>query len=429
MFKKLARNPFLATSALAIVGFNLGNFLHFLANFCLVKALSVELYGEYTATTAYSALLGLPLTIIVLILIKIFGARSHHERQSYLFVFEQRLKLTLRRFGPVMIAVTAIFVWWLSRFSNLTNIFSYFYILAAFAVSITTTIYTGFLQGDRQFTQYYVANICAALFKFSGYLLIYLCDWDLAMAYFFLLGSGCLSLVYQRHQAYRHFQPHIQTKSIQVRPFHLSRFIRRREFWLPAVTMAGLVTFVNGDLIVIKKFAADAQAGLYSVISLFSKMISYALQPVAEVVFSFASARETKRHQQKNLFLTTIFFLLAGVGTTGGYYLLGRPLISIFATSAYLEVAPYLPLAAVFGTSYVLNTLYGKHLIARNQIAGCFSLLLCLGQVGALTFWHQNFWQVLTINITTSVILGGIYFGAALIDSRQLARLEKTLPR
>jgi O-antigen/teichoic acid export membrane protein len=422
MFKKLAQSPFLTTSALAVIGFNLSNFVHFLANFFLVKALTVELYGEYTATTAYSALISLPLTIILLILIKIFGSKRAGERQTYLFVFERRLKKTLARWSPALILAGGIFIWWLKNFSNLTNIFSLVYIIAAFIISVLTTLYTGFLQGNRKFTQYYLANILAALLKFTGYVVIFWWQLGLETAYIFLIASGILSLAYQRYQAYRHFHPPTATKQVPVMPFTVGRFVRRRDVWLPAITMAGLITFINGDLIIIKKFATGEQAGLYGVISLFAKMISYALQPIAEVVFSFAAARETKHQQRQNLYLTTIFFIFAGAAATGAYAWLGPFLITIFAKDSYLEVASYLPLAAVFGTLYMLNTLYGKHLIAQNRLAGGWSLIFCASQIAALIIWHQNFWQVLTINIAISAVLFIFYLSLTLKKDRLTAK-------
>jgi O-antigen/teichoic acid export membrane protein len=174
--------------------------------------------------------------------------------------------------------------------------------------------------------------------------------------------------------------------------------------------MAGILSFINTDLILVKKLLPEIQAGLYSVLSLFAKMVGYFLQPIADVAFSFGAAKETKKHQHKNLFFTTVIFLLAGTTATVIYHFFAPQLIIIFTKKDYLPISNLLPLAAIFGTLYMLNTLYSKHFLNQNHLIASLAFILCLAQALSIFIFHTNFTQIMTINIVTSALLFLSYF-------------------
>ena len=89
------QNSFLLSSLLAVVGYNVANFIHFIANFALIKALSVADYGEYMAANAATTLLGIPFSIVILIVIRMVGQLKASQQEQYLILTEKRLLKSL----------------------------------------------------------------------------------------------------------------------------------------------------------------------------------------------------------------------------------------------------------------------------------------------------------------------------------------------
>lgn len=397
------KSSFLFSSLLAVFGYNFANLLHFLANFALIKALSVSLYGEYLATTAYATLLTIPLSIVLLIITKIVGQLPEKKQLPFLLLTKKRLWQNFLVHWWWLSAALLLLLLLINSFGKFSTTFSLIYLGFNLILSTIIAFYAGFLQGGRNFNIYYQSMILAALLKLVGFGMLYFYLPSLELAYLILLISQASSWWWTA----RYFSK--QTCRLacraKVRPINLGKFFLSEKFYLPAITMAGLLAFANLDLVLTNKLLHSVQAGYYAALTLFSKIISYALAPVTEVVFAFAISRQNKATQKRQLLLVMISFVVLGTLATVIYYYAGTYLIPLVSKREYLALAPWLPAMAIFGSLQTFNLLLGKQLLSHNQKRSMLALAMALLQGIGIFLFHQNFSQIIWVNLITSAIL------------------------
>lgn len=397
------KSSFLFSSFLAIFGYNFANFLHFLANFALIKALAVDLYGEYLTTTAYATLLTIPLSIIILIITKIVGQLPSKKQLPFLLLSKKRLWQNFLSWWWWLTLALLSLLFFINAFGNFSSFFSLLYLGLNLILSTIIAFYAGFLQGRRNFKIYYQSMILAALIKLLGFGLLYFYLPSLVLAYAVLIIAQCSSW-WWTVRYFRQQTCHLTCRQ-KVLPLNLRKFFLSEKFYLPAITMTGLLAFANLDLVLTNKLLHSLQAGYYAVLTLFSKIISYALTPVTEVVFAFAISRQSKAAGKRQLFLVMILFIILGVGATIVYYYAGVYLIPLVSKREYLALAPWLPAMAIFGSLQTFNLLLGKQLVSHNQKRSMIALAIALLQGIGIFIFHQNFSQIIWVNLITSAIL------------------------
>ena len=415
---KLLHNPFLASSFWVTVAYNVANFINFLANFYLVKRLSLDLYGEYASANAYVALLGIPISILALVIIQKIGARAISERREYFALLEKRLWATLKKTWWWWLGGGVILAAILSTWANLVLTSSVIFILIAFATSVLSSIYGACLQGEKSFKAYSLTLVLAATVKVAA-LVIFLSIWPelLWLAYFSLIISNLATIYVQRKWALPKKGLSVSQASRQKKiwPFKIGTIIKRQEVWLPVLAMIGVLAFINIDVILVKKFLTPEQSGLYGVVSLFAKIINYATMPMAQVAFAFGATQETAKHQRKNLWITVGLFTLFGLGMIAVYALIPGFLIELVAKSDYLSIGSLLWLAGIFGTLYSLNYVLVQFFVNRRSLIALGSVAFVLAQITAIYLNHQSFQQILFTNVILSAGLTFFFLGCVLI--------------
>lgn len=396
------QNSFLLSSLLAVVGYNVANFIHFIANFALIKALSVADYGEYMAANAATTLLGIPFSIVILIVIRMVGQLKASQQEQYLILTEKRLLKSLMTWWWWLLPGYLLLLFALMRLGNFSSMASVIYLGFNLALSALITIYAGFLQGRHQFATYYQAMILAAIIKLIGFVIIYFTTANLTLAYLALILSQLGSWWYQKSHLHLKHTPTI--KAGQIKTFRLLGFLTSRNFALPAITMTGLLAFANMDVIVVKQLLDENTAGFYAALTLFGKIIGYGLTPITEVIFAFA-IKAKKREQNRQLLLATAIFTLASLALTLTYYYGGHWLVPLLSKKEYLSLLPWLPAMAIFGSLQTFNLLFGKQLLSANHPASSIAFFAAMLQSGGILLFHTHFNQIMAVNLTTSGLL------------------------
>ena len=411
--QKITKNPFLTNSFLFTIIFGLTNLINFLANFIIVKGLPIEWYGEYSSAVAYVNLLAVPLTIISLIIIKKIGLEKETARQKFITLTEKRLGATLKKYWWLVILALGLLTIGLTNWANFKNSVSVVFIVLSWPISIVTAIYAGFLQGAKKFKHLGMANIIGALIKVGGALLVI----KIAPSLMGVLGAVLLGnvavLTYEKMTALPKTKKAEGRKKAAmknlVKSYDLGRLIWQREIWLPTVTTIGVMALVNSDLILVKALMPEMAAGLFGVISLLARTIYYALTPFTQVFFAFGSSKENFKHQNKNLMMSTGFFILVGLVATAIFALLPKLVLVLFATTDYLVLEPILWWAGVIGTFFALANLYAQYFIARNEKKAVVAIGAAILQVGLIVFWHQDIRQILMIDLIVTGLLAVTY--------------------
>ena len=144
----------------------------------------------------------------------------------------------------------------------------------------------------------------------------------------------------------------------------------------------------------------------------------YVSLPISTVAFSFFTDDE---HQDSRnvLLLSGLAFVLIGLVSLGGYYLLPELIITIIFGAKFLSLSPLLFWAAIFGAVYSLVTLLTQYLVSQNRVASLIPLVGVVSQVGLIYIWHQSISTIMIISVIVSLIcLVFLVIGVLVKDKR-----------
>ncbi|MCL2110333.1 hypothetical protein FWH30_02010 [Microgenomates group bacterium] len=414
MWQQIRKNPFLQSSLITTVAFNGANFLSFVVNFLLVRAISVPDYGEYVAATAYAGLLSIPFSILTLIIIKKIGQHKAQERTEYILRLERRLGKFMRRNGWWMAMVGLGLGWGINYFANLSHAMSIGYILFSLLLSAWGMFWAASLQGLKDFRGFSIATMGTMVVRIMLLVAaIFVFPHSLVFIYLTILGSSLAGIMWQRWRVKKQ-------GSEKRRRAGMDKEIRlkmTKEAWVTTLGTLGMTALISVDVMLVKKFQTESVAGLFGLLSLGAKIIFYATQPIMQVAFAFGAAKEGEKYQLKNLKISTLILLVVGGGVIGAYLIAPELIIRILAGEKYLAITGYLWMAGVFGLLFILNNLYTQFLINRKSFWAGGALAMVGMQSLLIWQWHDSLRQILLIDIGVGiglllVNLMGIYLTA-----------------
>ena len=171
----------------------------------------------------------------------------------------------------------------------------------------------------------------------------------------------------------------------------------------------GLTLLYTGDVVLVKHFFLQDQAGLYSALSLIARVILFVTTPIGMVMFPLISEKYAKNERYLNVFSTAlILVLLVVMAMTVFYFLFPEFTIKLFFGSQYLAAAAYLGRFAVFLSLYSLCNLFGSFYLSVNRVRiASLPLLFGLLQMGLLWFYHGSFLEVL--NVVTLMVFALLF--------------------
>ena len=132
----------------------------------------------------------------------------------------------------------------------------------------------------------------------------------------------------------------------------LHRFLTGSQFIITLFSVLSFTMLSNVDVMFVKKFFSSADTGIYSSWALFAKIILYVVAPLTQISFIFLQAILKNICRTGVLLITLGVLALVGVVGYMGYTYLGTFFISSLFGNTFLEVVPYLGLAAIFGMFY-----------------------------------------------------------------------------
>lgn len=400
---------FLSQSFINLFGNGVASFLAFLFNFLVVKALSMANYGEYTGLTAYLGFLTAPLTIIAIMITRKVSQEEAAARPMMAAKIMRLSATWLKKSGWLIFAGAALGLV-LAKTANFNNFFSSPVIVTLLLLSLITTIFTAILTGWQAFMGLALISIAVALFKLAGSWGILQLSDTLENVYLVMLATATLQMGLNWWLIRKKIKEQVRGKVVLAndnKPWW--EYGKKRSLWVPLVGVITTSALISVDMMTVKLVAAPDFAGAFGLYALFGKILLYASNPLINVAFTFFNQPSEEKQKKQVLALAVGLILLFVLGMIGLYKLYPELLIVVVGKSDYLILAPYLWLAAVFGGLYSIALLLTQYLIAKNRRLVFLGLLIPVGQIVAIYFYHHSLAQVMLINIIACIALIGVY--------------------
>ena len=168
-----------------------------------------------------------------------------------------------------------------------------------------------------------------------------------------------------------------------------------------------ITMFYNVDILLVKHFFAAEEAGYYSVVSIFGKIIFIGTTAIGLVMFPKASEFYVKRKNALEWLKNSFLFVL-GVGFLSLliYFSFPKLLVTIFFGAQYLKAAPLLGLYGIFmlflALCYIL-ALYNLSIEKKKFLYPLFFFNFL--QIVFVSIFHTSLFQVIIIFVLLSILL------------------------
>lgn len=394
-------NELLKHSSILFAASIIAGFLNYLFQLYVGRMLGPSDYGIYSSLVALLYIMSVPSSTIQTSVAKLVSDYSSDQGKiKYL------LKYVFWKLTVIAILVSALFFIssiYIADFLRINSKMYFFLLSILLLISFLAPVLIGALQGMQMFIQMGINSVAGTFFKLlSGILLVYF-GFGVNGALLALFIGSLLALLIA-------FMPLRFLKENKEVNGNIKLLTYSAVVLLATI---GLTFMTNADLLIVKHYLSDTEAGYYAAAALLGKMVLFATAPIAMVMFPKATVMNNKNHNGVNLLRNSLLY-------TGG--------ISFFIVALFI-LFPEIIVKLLFGSKFIgINGLpiYFAAAMAFFSLANTFvfydlatrkyRFLYVLGAVSVMevvliSLYHDSSFTVVRILLALMVILFiGVWF-------------------
>jgi O-antigen/teichoic acid export membrane protein len=384
------RNDFLRHGALVFAATMLGNVLNYVFNFAVSRRLGVENYAELSSIVSGLMVFALPGTIVNLVVVKYVGELHDSSR---LWSFARALLKWTGIAAVGFFAVGMLLRAFISSFLHIPNDATIVFAITIVAAGLLTPGIRGILQGEQDFLRFSISVLLEVLGKAAlGIALVY-AGFGVGGAVFGWLCGTAVALLY----AVWAVRLRKTATAVASMPVKWRRIIQTTAGVAAATALLTVMSFM--DVILVKHFFNEHQAGLYAAVNLTGKVILFVVSFLPMILLPKAVAIAKKGDSPMQLLLqaggVTIGMCAVAVFAFGSMPAL---VVRLLAGRAFIGAAPYVLQYDIAMAMLALVTLVVNYKIALHRFDFIYALLAILMAEGAgLALFHTSLWDVVHV--------------------------------
>ncbi len=397
--KKLLDHPLAKGGLIVFTGNFLANIFNYLFHLLTGRLLKPEKYSVIASLISLFYVISFPSGIInTVVTRKTAVLAAKKDWGSIKTVFKFLLK-NVAVFNLLLLAAFLLLQRPIAGFLKIEEHFLVFLLALTLALSLLSTVVLAVLQGLLRFFRYSFLNALTSLLRVCLAMAAILLGLNTAGVMWSLVVTSLVSFFISIY-----FLKFIFAEKETKRTFRFQSYFST--FWV-VIAFLGMNLLINGDVMLVKHFFPSFEAGLYAALATMGKVVFFASSSISTVFLPWATTKkETGISTRKDLRLSQgIIFLISAV-LVAAYWLMPELMIKLFYGRDYFAIAPYMGLMAVYFLFYNLAYLFVNFFIAVQQKQVLvLPLVFASAQVSLIYFFHQSFYQVLTVMVTTAALL------------------------
>ncbi len=348
--KSLLQNTVLFGTFIVTISTLFASVFSYLLQLAIARLLSVEDFGTFNAFLSLAYIVNVPASVLSLSIIKMvseFKAEDAYHKvfQSYVFI-----SLVCAFIGSIVLLVFYFLRYVVSAYLNVQNesIVPFFGLFLA--LSLLVIVPQSYLQGLLRFKAYSVFIIVMGALRFLLALIAILLGFKVAGTYGAMAVAFLASFIFGFLLLKKNF-----TKSIEK--------LDLRNNYRKLVTFSGAVVFVNLgmvllnnlDILMVKRFFNEQQAGIYSGVVTMGKFMLFGAGSVSIIMFPQISELYTKGEQYLSKFYKMLVMqIILIIAASSLFIAFPKLLVSVLFGSKFIDAVPFIPIFTVFMGIYVL---------------------------------------------------------------------------
>ena len=403
--KLLYENEFLRHSGILFLASVVGGFLSYLYQVYVGRVLGPSEYSVFGSIVALLYIISVPTATVQTSIAKLVSEyNNEYGKIKYLLI------AALKKLSLLAGLVTIVFILlseYIAEFLKIDSITPLIILSMLLFFSFLTPVLMGALQGLQMFTQMGIYGILGAFFKLIfGVLLVYL-GFGVNGALMALVIAGVLALLLTLIPL-RFLKDY---KAVQ----NETKFLNYSMLVLLATL--GLTFFPNVDVLLVKHYFSNTDAGYYAAAALLGKIILFATGPIAMVMFPKVSAMHIKKENGIVLLRNSLFYISAiSISVITLFFLFPDFIVNMMFGSEFIglkQILGYFAVALAF-FSLANAVVFYDLAIRKYRFLYVFAIISIL-EISLIIFYHDSL--LVVVRILTG-LMAMLFFGVLFIQKR-----------
>lgn len=345
------------------------------------KLMLVEEYAQVNTVLAIVSIFSIPTTIVTMICARYIALNYAEENEENIVSV---LKILMKMVFVMGIIVAAILLICGKAISSVFGLYSSRYLWGVFIVTIINMIYaitTGSLQGMKRFVPYGIQAIATAGGKVLFSVVFVLVGWSIGGVIAGVAVGIIIAIVIGMRYIGRYIGRAIRYSG--EKGIDINEFFR---YALGTLIAQGcVIALTNGDVLLVKAYFSDTEAGLYSSAMVIGKIAMYVSTAVIATLFPTVVEQHEKGKDTSGLFKKAMLYgggvaVLCAIGMV----LFGKIFIGMLFGTKYMKAIGYLPAVCAFVVPLTFITILMNYSLAINETRE-FNILIVIGLITIIT--------------------------------------------
>ncbi len=402
LLSKAIKHELITGSFYVFLGFITSSFLSFLLNLFLARNLSYGDYGSYSSLLSIYNLATIPVGSLGITIVRFAGTYFANAELDKLASFYKKTLIFWFAVSLLIFIIYFLAVPLLSSFLKMENSLSLLIIGLAISASYLGISNSSFLQAMTRFKSISIILGSGAIVRLITGIILVSSGLKLFGSTLSIFVSPAFSFIVGIIPL-RFLLGHSSRSKVQL---HTKEIIK---YGLPvSLAVFFLSSYISSDVLLVKHFFPEEQAGYYGGLSLIGKVIFYFTAPIPTVMFPLIIKREARGESTKNLlYLSILLILIPSIAISAFYFIYPRFSISFFLGGGeYFRIANYLGFFGIFLTLFSINNILVNFFLSLKKTLVVY--LVAFGaalQIILIFFFHRNFGSVISSGIISSIFL------------------------
>lgn len=399
------RDVFIKQSFIVFSASMVGNVCNYLYQIFVGRALGPEAYGVFGALFAIFYLIGV-FTGTIQAGVGFFIAGFNAEgKENHIGSFLRSLIIKSIMLGLIGFLLFTLISPWIADFLNISSTEEIIIIGTTFIVTFTLPVTTGALQGMQRFEEMSAQGLISVLVK----LLLGIGLICIGFGIFGALGAVALGSFVATVFTLYVLRLHLAEGKNGVE----HNFAELYHYSGPVVlVMFCLAVPSNLDVILVKHFFSNFDAGLYVSASVLGKIIYFVSGAILTVMFPKVVEKKVLGLDPLPILKKSLIYtgLLSGVVTAGLF--LFPNIVGILFGKDYLDAIGIIEIYAIMMFAFSLTAVIAQYSIAiKDMRFGILFLIVTICEMGLISFVHNSVIEVANILMVLNIVLFIISYG------------------
>ena len=401
LISKLKSNKLIKNSSIFFLGsmtMSVGNYLFHLIS---GRVLGPKDYGVLASLLSLNIILAVPTGVIAMVTVKLTSDIKVNKNYGELRFLIKCLLKSLSLIGLAVFFILCFLSPFIARFLKIPSEKLIILLGAIVFLSFLIPVVQGVLRGLQKFKSLALNMMVMPITKTVLVIILLFLGFRVYGALIAMLASSIAVFALG-------FKPLLFL--FRFRPKNKIRLKKVLLYALPVLISLFCFTLLyNIDIIMVKHFFTETEAGLYSALSKLGQIIFFATGAIVGVMFPMVAEKYRKGEKHNHLLVQSlkIVALISGLGLSI-YWLFPKIIMQILFGSAYLSVTPLVGFFGLAMSFLAMNNIFLNYYLSIHKFKFIYILALAtVLEVILILFYHNSIKQIV-FNVLVSM---GLLFG------------------